>query len=156
MRSILIVCVLSLLLLNGCARTTHLSEDLLESDVTTYVEKANKSERHKPRPDALKAHVVRKKIPKHQNFCAPVQQAFKNDVFKPGEKIKITVYREEELSGFYEIDRKGHIVFPLIGEVKAAGLTVAQLQDKIGTSLANGYLVNPQVSVVTARCLDGQ
>lgn len=67
-------------------------------------------------------------------------------VLSGGDKVRINVFGENELSGEYEIDGSGAISMPLIDRVQAIGLTASQLEQKITTRLANGFLVNPKVS----------
>lgn len=64
-----------------------------------------------------------------------------------GDRIRIVVFRHEDLSGEFEIDGGGNFAMPLIGEVSAAGLTTRQLEDRIATKLKDGYLVDPQISI---------
>jgi polysaccharide export outer membrane protein len=61
--------------------------------------------------------------------------------------LKVTVLDEAELTQSYRVDSDGSITFPYIGRVPAAGLTLGELQDRIRTKLADGYLKNPQVRV---------
>ena len=63
-----------------------------------------------------------------------------------GDKLRITVFGEEELSGEFEVDSAGWISMPLIGEVRAAGLTLRQVGKAVRERLLDGYLKNPQVS----------
>jgi polysaccharide export outer membrane protein len=63
------------------------------------------------------------------------------------DEIKITVFDEPELSTMYRVDADGAISFPLVGHINAAGLTLSELQQRITTMLAAGYLKNPQVRV---------
>jgi polysaccharide export outer membrane protein len=63
-----------------------------------------------------------------------------------GDKVRITVFGEETLTGQYSVTGAGQISFPLIGNVPAAGLSVEQLQDSIRGRLAAGYLKDPRVS----------
>jgi polysaccharide export outer membrane protein len=65
--------------------------------------------------------------------------------------LKITVWGQQDLSQNYNVSSDGMIVFPLIGEVRAAGLTVAQLGQKLAQALEKDYLVNPQVLVAVAE-----
>jgi polysaccharide export outer membrane protein len=65
--------------------------------------------------------------------------------------LKITVWGQQDLSQNYIVSANGNIVFPLIGEVHAVGLTVAQLGQKIAQLLEKDYLVNPQVLVSVAE-----
>jgi len=65
----------------------------------------------------------------------------------PGDKIRLTVFGEDDLSGEFDIDNTGSLALPLVGEVQARGLTPRQLEKRITEVLSNGYLVNPRVSV---------
>jgi len=65
----------------------------------------------------------------------------------PQDLVKITVFDEPDLSASYRVESDGVITFPLINKVAAAGLTLTELQDRIRTMLANGYIRNPQVRV---------
>ncbi len=64
-----------------------------------------------------------------------------------GDKVKVTVYGEDDLSGEYDVDGSGNVRLPLIGQVKAAGLTQHEFEIAIAAQLAQGYLINPKVSV---------
>jgi polysaccharide export outer membrane protein len=63
------------------------------------------------------------------------------------DEVKITVFDEPDLSTMYRVDADGFISFPLIGRVPATGLTLSELQQRITTMLAAGYIKNPQVRV---------
>jgi polysaccharide export outer membrane protein len=65
----------------------------------------------------------------------------------PQDQLKITVFDEPELSNIYRVDSDGYITFPMLSRVAASGLTPAELQDRIRTMLASGYIRNPQVRV---------
>jgi polysaccharide export outer membrane protein len=65
----------------------------------------------------------------------------------PQDVLTITVYDQAELSGKFTVDPDGSLTFPLIGRVKAAGLTLRGLEVDLTKRLADGYLRNPQVSV---------
>lgn len=67
-----------------------------------------------------------------------------------GNRLEIVVYREEDLSGVYEIDPSGNLTFPLIGEIQAAGLEVEKFREELNTRLKK-YLVNPQISISRAE-----
>ena len=67
-----------------------------------------------------------------------------------GDKIKLTVYGETDLSGDFTIDGSGMLALPLVGQVRAAGYSAAQLEQAIGSALAQGYLKSPRVSVEVA------
>ena len=66
----------------------------------------------------------------------------------PGDQVRLTVFRHEDLSGEFEVDGEGFLAMPLVGEILGAGLTARQLESEIETRLKDGgYLVNPQVSI---------
>lgn len=64
----------------------------------------------------------------------------------PADKVKITVFGEEALTGEFLVGGNGKISMPLIGDIQAAGLTITMLQDSIANSLRQGYINSPRVS----------
>ena len=65
-----------------------------------------------------------------------------------GDIIIITVYGEEDLSlQNIPIPDNGIISMPLIGDIDISGLSTKNIERKIAQKLANGYLVNPQITV---------
>jgi polysaccharide export outer membrane protein len=65
----------------------------------------------------------------------------------PGDKVHVTVYGEADLTGDFEISGSGRLAFPLIGDVRAAGLTAPELGRALTAKLAGGYLKAPRVAV---------
>jgi polysaccharide export outer membrane protein len=68
-----------------------------------------------------------------------------------GDSISIKVYQEEDLSIKARISDVGTISYPLLGTIKAAGLTVGQLEETITQGLKGDYLINPRVNVSIAE-----
>jgi len=70
-----------------------------------------------------------------------------------GDKVRVTVYGEESLSGEFFVTGSGLMSLPLIGEIKAGGMTVGQFQVAVQKALSDGYLKDPRVSaeVLTFR-----
>lgn len=64
-----------------------------------------------------------------------------------GDGLDISVWKEPELSKAVAVRPDGIITLPLIGEVKAVGLTPNQLQDQLAASLSK-VLSDPQVTVI--------
>jgi protein involved in polysaccharide export with SLBB domain len=64
-----------------------------------------------------------------------------------GDKLKVTVYGEPDLSGDFVVDGSGQVGMPLVGQVKAAGLTIHEFVAEVTASLSQGYLKDPKVSV---------
>jgi polysaccharide export outer membrane protein len=61
--------------------------------------------------------------------------------------LKVTVWGQDDLSKEYPVDPDGFVSFPLIGRVKASGLTPTTFARDLGVRLEKDYLVNPQVLV---------
>lgn len=68
-------------------------------------------------------------------------------VLDVGDKLRITVFGEEDLSGEFEISSTGAVSLPLIGEVRAARKTIAGLQAEVVNRLSGSYLKDPRVSI---------
>ncbi len=65
----------------------------------------------------------------------------------PGDKVSIKVLGSDDITGNYTVGDDGTMSIPLIGAVKAAGLSRAELEQEITKNLAQGYMTNPKVSV---------
>ncbi|HAD05075.1 MAG: periplasmic polysaccharide biosynthesis/export protein [Desulfuromonadales bacterium GWD2_61_12] len=70
-----------------------------------------------------------------------------NYLIGAGDVLKIAVYDHPDLSTTVRVNNDGSINFPLIGTVHVAGGSVAKASTMLGAALADGYIVNPQVSV---------
>jgi polysaccharide export outer membrane protein len=64
-----------------------------------------------------------------------------------GDKLRVVVFGQEGLSSSYSVDTSGNITMPLIGAVRARGMTSAGLQAAIVAKLRNGYVREPHVAV---------
>lgn len=64
-----------------------------------------------------------------------------------GDKLRIFVYDQPNLSRLYPVDQAGKVVIPLIGAVRARGRTVYQLAAAIRRQLGAKYVRDPQVTV---------
>jgi len=64
-----------------------------------------------------------------------------------GDRVRVIVFGQESLSNSFAVDGAGNISMPLIGLVKAYGLTTADLGAAIAARLRDGYLRDPRVSV---------
>jgi polysaccharide export outer membrane protein len=65
----------------------------------------------------------------------------------PGDKLKVTVFGAEDLSGDFSVTDSGFIAAPLVGDIKATGLTPQQFALALQRKLADGYMRDPKVSV---------
>lgn len=90
-------------------------------------------------------------IPYDRPFAAPDSPSLAtlaNDYkIAPMDKLAIRVFKADDLSGDYDVDLAGHISLPLIGEVEAANMTTAELDQRLTEKLGEKYLEHPDVSV---------
>jgi polysaccharide export outer membrane protein len=77
----------------------------------------------------------------------PAQGQGSDYVLGVGDKLRITVFGEDDLSGEFSISSIGTISMPLIGEVQAAGKTLSDIRSTITQKLSDGYMKNPKVSI---------
>src|SRR5438552_5613667 len=62
--------------------------------------------------------------------------------------LNIAVFGESDLSGKYTVEQDGTFTFPLVGRVKAGGVTLREFEAELKKLLVDGrYLKNPQVSI---------
>jgi polysaccharide biosynthesis/export protein len=61
--------------------------------------------------------------------------------------LDIRVWGHDDLSRAIIVGADGYFSFPLIGRVRAGGLTVRQLETQLAQMLDKDYIVNPQVTV---------
>ena len=82
-------------------------------------------------------------------IVSPQHAALAQDSFRlgTGDKLRITVFQEPELSGEYSVSSSGIVSIPLIGGIKASGLTTRALERAIVAALADGLIQDPKVSV---------
>jgi protein involved in polysaccharide export with SLBB domain len=64
-----------------------------------------------------------------------------------GDRVKVTVFRENDLSGTFEVSSTETISVPLIGEVKVGGMTMREVEGEVSRRFLDGYLKDPKVSV---------
>lgn len=69
----------------------------------------------------------------------------------PGDKLKVSIFNEPDLSGEYQISDDGRIAFPLIGELRAAGSSAEEFKQNLVEALRNGFVRNPRVTVEIAN-----
>jgi polysaccharide export outer membrane protein len=67
-----------------------------------------------------------------------------------GDKLRIEVYKDAQLSQSLQVRPDGKITLPLVGDVPAAGRTSVELRDAIGTALKD-YITNPVVTVIVVE-----
>jgi len=80
-----------------------------------------------------------------------------NDEYRvgPGDKLRIEVYKDPQLSQSVQVRPDGKITLPLIGDMEATGRTPIELRDTIAKSLKD-YINNPTVTVIVVEALASQ
>ncbi|WP_063658502.1 polysaccharide biosynthesis/export family protein [Aliivibrio fischeri] len=64
-----------------------------------------------------------------------------------GDTIQISVFKEPEMTTRLKIHRGGYVNFPYLGEIKLSGRTPTQIEEDIEARLADGYILQPMVTV---------
>lgn len=64
-----------------------------------------------------------------------------------GDKLRVTTFGEDELTGEFLVGGNGAVSLPLVGDVTAGGLTVDEFRTKVVEALKKGYILDPKVSV---------
>jgi polysaccharide biosynthesis/export protein len=64
-----------------------------------------------------------------------------------GDRLRVFVYGQPNLSRLYSVDHDGRITVPLIGAVKARGQTTTALESSIRSRLGSQFVKDPQVTV---------
>jgi polysaccharide export outer membrane protein len=73
----------------------------------------------------------------------------------PGDKLRVEVYREAQLSQSLQVRPDGKITLPLVGDFLASGKTPIELRDTLATSLKE-YVTNPVVTVIVVEATAAQ
>lgn len=68
----------------------------------------------------------------------------------PGDKLRIEVYKDPQLSQSLQIRPDGKVTLPLVGDIAASGLTSLELRDRVASQLKE-YVTNPVVTVIVVE-----
>lgn len=64
-----------------------------------------------------------------------------------GDRVRIIVFGQEDLSGEFEVGSAGGVSLPLVGEVQAQGLTLKEFEAAVTEALKPDFLKDPSVAV---------
>jgi polysaccharide biosynthesis/export protein len=64
-----------------------------------------------------------------------------------GDRLRIVVFGQDQLTNSYGVDAAGNVTLPLIGAVHVRGLTTAELSRALAARLRQGYLREPHLAV---------
>jgi polysaccharide export outer membrane protein len=67
-----------------------------------------------------------------------------------GDRVRVRVWREPQLSDEFVVDEQGDVVFPRLGRTRVAGRKIASLHDTLTARYAE-YLRDPEVTVTVLR-----
>jgi polysaccharide export outer membrane protein len=114
----------------------------------------DQTEAQQPRPQSPPQHPVQQRSPQAPLKIAAIQQTSLPASNGPtdyrlgtGDKVRVTVYGEDDLSGEFQVDSTGFLRLPMIGQVQAAGLNAQALEGSITAAYGQGYLLEPRVNV---------
>lgn len=81
--------------------------------------------------------------------ATPVDVEYPPFLIGTGDLLNITVYGEKDLPTAFLVDSTGAIVFPLVGEIRLAGMTQAKAGEDLAARLSK-FQKDPQVTVLIA------
>jgi polysaccharide export outer membrane protein len=65
----------------------------------------------------------------------------------PGDKVRLKVYGDADVNGDYEVNSAGFVSIPLVGQVKAAGLTTRQLENALMSRMKGKIANDPKINI---------
>jgi polysaccharide biosynthesis/export protein len=75
----------------------------------------------------------------------------------PGDIIRITVFKNPDLTADARVSESGTIGYPLVGSVQVSGLTLPAAERKIAQMLRDGgFVLNPQVNILLTTAVGNQ
>jgi polysaccharide biosynthesis/export protein len=88
---------------------------------------------------------------------APQPPGFVNEEYRvgPGDKLRVEIYKDTQLSQSVQVRPDGKITLPLIGDMEATGRTPLELRDTITKALKE-YITNPTVTVIVVEAIASQ
>ena len=97
---------------------------------------------------------LNKPIATSGNLSAPTRTGAQAADYRlgPGDKLRVEVYKDAQLSQSLQVRPDGRITLPLVGDVQASGVTPIELRDRIATALRE-YVTNPVVTVIVVETI---
>ena len=71
-------------------------------------------------------------------------------LLRPGDVVRLTIWREKDLSGDFPVDEAGVVVFPKLGPITVTGIAPAALRAQL-VEWYQRYLRNPSIEVIPLR-----
>jgi protein involved in polysaccharide export with SLBB domain len=82
--------------------------------------------------------------------AAPDPAEGPNAVLRPGDMVRLKIWREPEMSGDYRVDESGMVVFPRLGPVAVGRISTDSLRTLL-VSIYSAQLRNPSIEVTVLR-----
>jgi polysaccharide export outer membrane protein len=136
----LLVCLIVIAVTGGCSAMDGLLEGPVDSQALAAEERS-------PPPTAVAGWTGRAPPDDFQ----VVSDGDGGYTLDTGDRLRIFVYGQPNLSRIYPVDQGGSISVPLIGPVKARGLTSQRLAHVIRNRLAAQYVKDPEITVDIAQ-----
>jgi polysaccharide export outer membrane protein len=73
------------------------------------------------------------------------------DILAAGDRLTVTVFGQPELSGVYQVNGKGEIELPVVGEISVNQLTIKEAEKRTEERLTAGYVNHPVVSITISE-----
>ena len=133
--------IFALALLPGCAHNAH----FLDAERFVFGTTTDRSSSYTDNSDVVA-------VEDGWSTTTVVQTAYDSDAAGPyrldtGDRLRIFIYGQPNLSRLYTVGHDGRIAVPLIGNVNARGLTTSGLASVIRRKLGSRYVRDPKVSV---------
>ena len=86
-------------------------------------------------------------VPARAGIPALPVNPFDRYTLDAGDRVRVTVFGQDNLSRVYNVDSAGYVAMPLVGGLRARDLTTFQLAGGIASSLRAKYIKDPKVTV---------
>jgi polysaccharide export outer membrane protein len=88
-------------------------------------------------------------LPINAGYAPPGVPVVPNEAYTldSGDRVRVIVFGQNNLSGVFGVSGTGAIAMPLIGTVRARGLTTVQLASRISRDLSRKFIKDPNVTV---------
>jgi polysaccharide export outer membrane protein len=94
--------------------------------------------------------MVPRAAPAQKAVPAAIDVSIASTVLKPGDMLRLRIWKEPDFSGDYLIDEHGMAVLPRLGLTSVADIPAAQLREQL-TEQYREYLNNPTIEVTPLR-----
>ena len=127
------LCLLGFILLTSCASTPPSQREIVPGPPVSETESSSQIK-------AMNARLL-------MNLLSAKESSNHDYKIGPEDLIEVVVFEEEKLNKTVRVSSQGNINLPLVGIVKAKGLTSSELEKEIRDLLTSTYMYDPHVTV---------